>query len=96
MSDLISRKSLMEHIRKDGIKCKDEYYAEQVLHEIEYFPSAFDLDKVIKELEKEKEKYSGGVIPISELWAGEYIGIKKAIEIINKYLSATAEPPKTG
>lgn len=91
MSDLISRSALISHIRNDGIKCKDEYYASQVLQEIKNFPTAFDVDKIIAELEQAKDDFHGGTLQTAYYWKG----IDKAIEIINKCLSNTAEPPKT-
>lgn len=92
MSDLISRKALMEHIESEYRQWGEDYDAEQILGDIEDFPTAFDVDKVIAELEQAKDDFHGGTLQTAYYWKG----IDKAIEIINKYLSGNTEPPKTG
>lgn len=91
MSDLISRSALISHIARKYWKYGAEYNAKQIWGDIEDFPIVFDLDKVIAELEQAKDDFHGGTLQTAYYWKG----IDKAIEIINKYLSETAEPPKT-
>ena len=110
MSDLISRSALISHIVRKYWKYGAEYNAKQIWKDIENFPTAFDLDKVIAELEQERDKCYEQMEKIEEKGENETdyfdghifdeyhnqgIGLNKAMEIINKYLSATAEPPKT-
>lgn len=94
MSDLISRDEVLkiiEETRKD--KLKSNFVSLE--KKINRIPTAFDLDKVIAELEREKDSFHGGIY---EGTAEEFYfqkGIDMAIDIIKKHLSSTAEPPKT-
>ena len=103
MSDLISRKSLMEHIEREYRQWGEDYDVEQILGDIEDFPTAFDLDKVIAELEKmiDPNVDSETGIPCDN-WVVDMQNeiIKKCIEIVQKGgihnpHSGDAEPPKT-
>ena len=110
MSDLISRSALFSHIEREYRKWGEDYDAEQILGDIEDFRSAFDVDKVIAELEQERDNCYEQMKRIEEKGENETdyfdghifdeyhnqgIGLNKAIDIINKCLSGTAEPPKT-
>lgn len=51
-SDLISRSALMSYIDSERSKCGEVYDAEQILGDIEDMPAAYDVDKVVKQLEE--------------------------------------------
>lgn len=92
MSDLISRSALFSRIEREYRKWGEDYDAEQILGDIEDFPTAFDVDKVIAELEDldihfDNDYSSGNKEPM--LMKQEILGLLK------KHLSATAEPSKT-
>ena len=88
--DLISRKDLIgtERLLMTDIVENNEvarYILEQVLHDIEHAPAAFDKEKVIEELNEEKEgsewywnEYD------NEEDFGEMNAYKKAIKIVEK------------
>ncbi len=103
MSDLISRSALFSHIEREYRKWGEDYDAEQILGDIEDFHTAFDVDKVIAELEEMIDPnvdFETG-IPCDN-WVVDMQNeiIAKCIEIVQKggvhnTHSATAEPPKT-
>lgn len=87
MSDLISRKALMEHIESEYRQWGEDYDAEQILGDIEDFPAAFDLDKVIEEVEH---------LYMHLYFNKELMLVRREVlEVLKKYLPGNAEPPKT-
>lgn len=104
MSDLISKKALMEHIEREYRQWGGGYDTEQILGDIEDFHTAFDVDKVIAELEEMIDPnvdFATG-IPCDN-WVVDMQSeiIAKCIEIVKKggvhnLHSDNAEPPKTG
>lgn len=82
--DLISRKDLIgtERLLMTDIVENNEvarYILEQVLHDIEHAPAAFDKEKVIEELKGEIE-----LCVTHPLYPGRYIKKDRAIEIVEK------------
>ena len=51
MSDLISRSELISIIESEYREYGDDYDIEQILGDIEDMPTAFDIDRVVEELE---------------------------------------------
>ena len=49
-NDLISRSTLMSHIESEHRQWGEDYDAEQILGDIEDFPTAYDTDKVVEQL----------------------------------------------
>ena len=49
-NDLISRSTLMSHIESERRQWGEDYDAEQILGDIEDFPTAYDMDKVVAQL----------------------------------------------
>ena len=49
-NDLISRSTLMNHIESERRQWGEDYDAEQILGDIEDFPTAYDMDKVVAQL----------------------------------------------
>ena len=49
-NDLISRSTLMSHIESERRQWGEDYDAEQILGDIEDFPTAYDMDKVVEQL----------------------------------------------
>ena len=100
MSDLISRKALTEHIESEYRQWGEDYDVEQILGDIEDFPAAFDLDKVIAELEKLSMEELGVSESQFEMDKGEYssyctLCLYDVVELLKKYLFGNAEPLKT-
>ena len=52
MSDLISRSTLMSRIESERRQWGDDYDVEQILGDIEDFPTAYDMDNVVEQLER--------------------------------------------
>lgn len=52
-NDLISRKALISHIESQYRQWGEDYDTEQILGDIEDFPTAYDVDKVAKRLKNE-------------------------------------------
>ena len=50
MSDLISRSELISIIEREYREYGDDYDIEQILGDIEDMPTAYDIDKVVKEI----------------------------------------------
>ena len=101
MSDLISRSALLEKLNNyhyDTVNAQTRRIEHIVnahfIELIEKQPTAFDVDKVIKELEIEKYNFSGSVIQTYSFSSGIESGIVRAIDIIKKHLSGTAESSK--
>ena len=101
MSNLINRKALMEHIESEYRQWGEDYDAEQILGDIEDFPTAFDVDKVIAELKDkqdlfaEESKTDAHAENVRNEFRGQSFAYGESIKIIKKHLSGTAEPPKT-
>ena len=99
MNDLISRKALMGHIESEYRQRGEDYDAEQILGDTDDFPTAFDLDKVIAELEKLKTYKLDLADTMTEIMARgksvTYVCLEDVIEFLKNNLSDTAEPPKT-
>ena len=51
MRHLSSRSALMSHIENERRQWGEDYDAEQILGDIEYFPTAYDMDNVVEQLE---------------------------------------------
>lgn len=51
-NDLISRSTLMSHIESERRQWGEDYDAEQILGDIEDFPTAYDMDNVVEQLER--------------------------------------------
>lgn len=56
-NDLISRSALMSHIESQYREWGEDYDAEQILGDIEDAPTAYDVDKVVEQMEEEKKCY---------------------------------------
>ena len=56
MSDLISRSELISIIEREYREYGDDYDIEQILGDIEDMPTAFDVDKVVEELNRIRAK----------------------------------------
>lgn len=100
MSDLINRKALMEHIESEYRQWGEDYDAEQILGDIEDFPTALDVDKFIAELEKLSIEELGVSESQFEMDKGEYssyctLCLYDVAELLKKHLSGNAEPTKT-
>lgn len=74
MSDLISRRALMIRIESNRRQWGDDYDVEQILGDIEDAPTAYDVGKVVEQLENLKDTmgYSTGCKTI----------LKRTIEIV--------------
>ena len=59
MSDLISRSELIRRIESEYREYGEDYDAEQILGDIEDMQTAYDIDKVVEELEMEMKASSG-------------------------------------
>ena len=89
MSDLISRSTLMSHIENERRQWGEDYDAEQILGDIEDFPSAYDVDKVVEQLEEVGQKMSesksiqkyGKSSPANHRYY-KAVSVKRAIEIV--------------
>lgn len=57
MNDLISRSALMNHIENQSRQWGEDYDAEQILGDIEDAPTAYDVDKVVEQLQKQVDYY---------------------------------------
>lgn len=55
-NDLISRSALISHIESERRQYGEEYDIELILGDIEDAPTAYDVDKVVEQLEEAKEK----------------------------------------
>lgn len=107
MSDLISRKSLLEKINgyiyetvNPEKRRMERIVKAHFIEMIEKQPTAFDLDKVIAELEKLSIEELGVSESQFEMDKGEYssyctLCLYDVVELLKKYLSDSAEPPKT-
>lgn len=93
MDDLISRSAFEKFIKekyKDGESTGD--IKDQMLFDLDYQPTAYDLDKVIKQLELVIEKCKSlayehdaeFLYNISEVFRSKYWAYKDAIEIVRK------------
>ena len=88
MSDLISRSALFEKLEKDSTYDLD-FYDSELREIIETQPTAYDIEKVVAELEEEHKKAFGKYREAFELyreefWRGRMSGLTSAIEIVRK------------
>ena len=76
MSRLIDADKLLEELR--------EYHplslSHGILSDIEYFPTAYDVDKVVKQLEELKET----ICESYGLGSGAYVAVCNSIEIVKR------------
>lgn len=56
-NDLISRSAIMKHIESQYREWGEDYDAEQILGDIEDAPTAYDVDKVLEQLQEQKNCY---------------------------------------
>lgn len=82
-NDLISRSALMSHIESERRQWGEDYDVEQILGDIEDFPTAYDPDKVVEQL---KELHEGYKCTDNEFQRGAKAGahyvLNRAIEIV--------------
>ena len=77
MSDLISRSELIRRIESEYREYGEDYDAEQILGDIEDMQTAYDIDKVVDELEMEMKASSG--------YSAERVSaFSRAIEIVKQ------------
>ena len=89
MSDLISRSTLMSRIESERRQCGDDYDVEQILGDIEDTPTAYDVNKVVEQLEDVGQKMSesksiqkyGKSSPANHRYY-KAVSVKRAIEIV--------------
>lgn len=89
MSDLISRSTLMSRIESERRQWGDDYDVEQILGDIEDTPTAYDVDKVVEQLEDVGQKMSesksiqkyGKSSPANHRYY-KAVSVKRAIEIV--------------
>ena len=93
MSDLISRSAVIDVLKETGI-IQDNDLGHLVVGEIERIPTAYDVDKIVEELEEAKEKT---VTPKNVLGHIDYVeGLEKAIEIVKNGVSRSNDGVKGG
>ena len=77
MSDLISRSELIRRIESEYREYGEDYDAEQILGDIEDMQTAYDIEKVVDELEMETKASSG--------YSAERVSaFSRAIEIVKQ------------
>ena len=77
MSDLISRSELIRRIESEYREYGEDYDAEQILGDIEDMQTAYDIDKVVDELEMDMKASSG--------YSAERVSaFSRAIEIVKQ------------
>ena len=89
MSDLISRSTLMSRIESERRQWGDDYDVEQILGDIEDTPTAYDVNKVVEQLEEVGQKMSesksiqkyGKSSPANHRYY-KAVSVKRAIEIV--------------
>ena len=89
MSDLISRSTLMSRIESERRQWGDDYDVEQILGDIEDTPTAYDVNKVVHQLEEVGQKMSesksiqkyGESSPANHRYY-KAVSVKRAIEIV--------------
>ena len=89
MSDLISRSTLMSRIESERRQWGDDYDVEQILGDIEDAPTAYDVNKVVEQLEDVGQKMSesksiqkyGKSSPANHRYY-KAVSVKRAIEIV--------------
>ena len=87
MSDLISRSQLISRIESEYREYGEDYDAGQILGDIEDMPTAYDIDKVVAELEENASRYTKKyVTPYGNNGYRDTkaISIHKAIEIVKR------------
>lgn len=81
MSDLISRSALMSLIESEHRQWGDDYDVEQILGDIEDMSTAYDIDKVVEQLEivsvAEPITYNGVKVGTVKV-----LPLREAIEIV--------------
>ena len=109
MNDLISRSIAVDLLYKyadqkfvtDGVFMANGILkAKCFIESEENIPTAFDVDKVIAELEKLSIEELGVSESQFEMDKGEYLSyctlcLYDVVELLKKHLTGTAEPPKT-
>ena len=88
-NDLISRSTLMRRIESERRQCGDDYDVEQILGDIEDTPTAYDVNKVVEQLEDVGKKMSesksiqkyGKSSPANHRYY-KAVSVKRAIEIV--------------
>lgn len=88
MSDLISRSAVIEVLKQTGI-IQDNDLGHLVIDEINRIPTAYDIEKVVAELENRTERYKYNYhtcdnILHQQYELGQYYGVLKAIDIVRK------------
>ena len=91
MDDLISRKQALEHISawqqaNAGAETQTEYtIIESCYRMMQNLPTAYDVEAVVRELEKESREYKRKADEVdSNLFDGVSIGFESAIEIVKR------------
>jgi hypothetical protein len=83
-NDLISRKSVLDYIENEISKAKStetiSYLRALSVHINEFEPTAYDVDKVVKELEKESEL----IRPVGWAYPQEVIATRCVIDTIKR------------
>ena len=88
MSDLISRSELLKEIEKYKFgaisnNAEREYVKTTILNFIECQPTAYDIDKVVEELEIERKTANNTYNSFNmDVDLGRVFGLEKAIEIV--------------
>ena len=82
MSDLISRSQLISRIESEYREYGEDYDAGQILGDIEDMPMAFDVDKVVAQLER--DKFIESETTLSDVHQGYNAGLSRAIEIVKR------------
>ena len=86
MSDLISREMVIDILKQTGI-IQDNDIGHCVIEEINRIPTAYDIDKVVDELEKNASRYTKKyVTPCGNNGYRDTkaISVNKAIEIVKQ------------
>ena len=76
MSRLIDADKLLEELRE----CHPLSLSQGILSDIEYFPTAYDIDKVVEQLEELKET----AYECYGCASGAYVAVCNAIEIVKR------------
>ena len=90
MSRLIDADALIELLRNNmSNDIQDQIVTENNINLIRSMPTAYDIEKVVAELEKEHENADGEYKKSFELyreefWRGRKGGLRKAIEIVKR------------
>lgn len=89
MSDLISRSAIMSRIEREYSQWGEDYDIEQILGDIEDFPTAFDLESVIDTFETYKSQQAENeMLSDNGKWLAQRI-IEECEKIIKSASNAT-------